>query len=66
MNGSNILRCLTLPHQMFAGNTEAYTSRFEGRLLIMLVDIKQGWKDLPGSNTLAYFSHLTVTKLKTS
>jgi hypothetical protein len=48
MNGFNMPKCLTLSHQMFAGNTEAYTSRLEGRLLIMLVDIKQGWKDLPG------------------
>jgi hypothetical protein len=56
MNGSNMVKCFTLYYQMFAGNTEAYIRMFEGRLLVVHVDITKGWKDLSGSNTLAYFA----------
>jgi hypothetical protein len=32
--------------------------------LALIANIRLGWKDLPGTNGLAYFSNLSVTKKK--
>jgi hypothetical protein len=29
-----------------------------GKFLALLANIRLGWKDLPGANTLAYYEHL--------
>ncbi len=35
-----------------------------GRLLGLLPNIRLGWKDLPGANTLAYFEYLLIVAVK--
>jgi hypothetical protein len=35
----------------------------KGRLLALLINIRLGWKGLPGTNALAYYEkHLELTK----
>jgi hypothetical protein len=51
------------PRLMFAGKARAYHSEAAfryallGKLQALVADIKQGWKDLPGINTLVYLAH---------
>ncbi len=34
----------------------------QGSLLALPTNVRQGWKSLPGTNTLAYWFHSQVTK----
>jgi hypothetical protein len=35
-----------------------------GRLLALPTNIRLGWKDFPGTDTLAYYEHLQITDVK--
>jgi hypothetical protein len=35
-----------------------------GKFLALLTNIRLGWKDLPGTNTLAYHDHSQITAVK--
>jgi hypothetical protein len=56
------------PSLMFAGKAGAYPSEalydapLQGRPLVLLINIRLGWKSLPGMNTLAYYK---ICKLRT-
>jgi hypothetical protein len=50
------------PSLMFAGKTGAYPC--EAPLLSINANIKLCWKNLPGTNTLAYYRHSKITSVK--
>jgi hypothetical protein len=43
---------------MFAGKAGAYPREEHLELLDLPTNIRQGWKDLPGTNALAYYENL--------